>query len=188
MFRMKNGAHNTTNVKNTTPNTFVAFCSNRRIRPCLDEFLDMTLEFLEWCVLGVRCGLTPTGCLALIDLLDLTFLVGVDNVVRAPPKLDPLRNLLASSHVTIDAAPLLDLLEYGVEGGPSSDLKLPFLEVYPLQPLISPPGTIITSVVRRGGVDSVPKYGQVHGGGNRRPSSELRDFAVRGAGARRPSF
>jgi hypothetical protein len=46
---MKNGAHNITKVKNTTPNTLVAFCSKRIIRPCLEEFLEITLEFLEWC-------------------------------------------------------------------------------------------------------------------------------------------
>lgn len=46
---MKKGAHRITNVKNTTPSTLVAFCSKRIILPCLDEFLDITLEFLEWC-------------------------------------------------------------------------------------------------------------------------------------------
>lgn len=119
-----------------------------------------------------------------IDLWRI-LLAGVDKVVLAPPKLDPLLNLLASSHVTIEAAPRLDLRKKGVDGG--SSFIFPFLG-YPLQPLISPPGTIITSVVLLGGVDSDPKYGQVHGGGKRRPSSELLDFAVRVAGASRPSL
>lgn len=48
-FSTKNGAHSMTNVKNTTPSTFVAFCSSRMIRPCRDEFRDITLEFREWC-------------------------------------------------------------------------------------------------------------------------------------------
>lgn len=47
-FKTKNGVHKITNVKNTTPNTFVAFCSSRMMRPCRDEFRDMTLEFREW--------------------------------------------------------------------------------------------------------------------------------------------
>lgn len=53
---------------------------------------------------------------------------------------------------------------------------------------MSPPGTIITSVVLLGGVDSDPKYGHVQGGGRRRPSSELLDLAVKVAGASRPSL
>lgn len=109
---------------------------------------------------------------------------GVDNVVLAPPKLDPLRKRLASSQVTIDAAPRLDRLNKGVD---CSSFMLPF-RGYPLQPLISPPGTIMTSVVRLGGVESEPKYGQVHGGGSNNPSSELRDLAVNVVGARRPSL
>lgn len=32
-----------------TPRTFVAFCSNLIIRPCLEEFREITLEFREWC-------------------------------------------------------------------------------------------------------------------------------------------
>lgn len=47
-FNTKNGAHNITNVKKTTPSTLVAFCSSRIIRPCRDEFLDITLELREW--------------------------------------------------------------------------------------------------------------------------------------------
>lgn len=44
----KNGAHRITKVKKTTPRTLVAFCSSLMIRPCLEEFLDITLEFLLW--------------------------------------------------------------------------------------------------------------------------------------------
>lgn len=47
---------------------------------------------------------------------------------------------------------------------------------------------MMTSVGFLGGVDSAPKYGHVHGGGKRRPSSELLDFAVKVAGANRPSL
>lgn len=47
-FNTKNGAQRMTNVKKTTPSTFVAFCSNRMIRPCRDEFRDITLELREW--------------------------------------------------------------------------------------------------------------------------------------------
>ena len=46
-FSTKNGAHNITNVKNTTPSTFVAFCSNLIIRPWRDELREITLEFRE---------------------------------------------------------------------------------------------------------------------------------------------
>lgn len=45
--RTKKGAHKMTKVKNTTPNTFVAFCSSRMILPCLEEVLDKTLELRE---------------------------------------------------------------------------------------------------------------------------------------------
>lgn len=48
-FNTKNGAHNMTNVKNTTPSTFVAFCSRRMMRPWREEFREMTLELREWC-------------------------------------------------------------------------------------------------------------------------------------------
>lgn len=108
--------------------------------------------------------------------------LGVDNAVLAP-KLEPRRNLLASSQVTMDDAPRLGRLK---KLGESSGFRFPFLG-NPLHP-ISPPGTIMTSVVRRGGVASDPKYGQVHGGGSNSPSSELRDFVERVTGARRPSF
>lgn len=48
---------------------------------------------------------------------------------------------------------------------------------------------MMTSVVRLGaGVDSEPKYGQVQGGGNSNPSSELLDFVVKVAGTKRPSL
>lgn len=87
--------------------------------------------------------------------------------------------------MTIEDAPRLDLLKNGVD---CSSFRFPFLG-YPLQVFISPPGTIITSVVRRGaGVDSEPKYGQVQGGGSNNPSSELRDFVVKAVGAKRPSL
>lgn len=106
----------------------------------------------------------------------------MDKVVLAPPKLDPLRR--ASSQVTMEVAPRLDLLKNGVDG---SSFILPF-RGNPLHEFISPPGTIMTSVVRLGGVDSVPKYGQVQGGGSKRPSSELRDLAVKFVGASKPSL
>lgn len=53
ILRRKNGAHRTTNVKNTTPKTLVAFCSKRSILPWREEFLEITLDVLEWCGLGV---------------------------------------------------------------------------------------------------------------------------------------
>lgn len=54
----KNGAHNITNVKNTTPSTLVAFCSSRMMRPWRDELRDMTLELREWCdrMVALRCS------------------------------------------------------------------------------------------------------------------------------------
>lgn len=67
--------------------------------------------------------MTDVCGLALTDLCRIA--LGVDRVVRAPPKLDPLLNLLASSHVTIEAAPLLDRLNSGVDG--SSGFRFPFL-------------------------------------------------------------
>lgn len=121
----------------------------------------------------------------MLALCGRIFLIGVDKVVRAPPILEPRLNLLASSQVTMDEAPRLDRLKTGVHG--SSGFTLP-LRGNSLQPSISPPDTIITSVVRLGGVESLPKYGQVHGGGSSSPSSELLDFAVNAAGANRPSL
>lgn len=49
----KKGVHRNTNVKNTTPNTLVAFCSSRMMRPCRYELRIMTLDRLA---LFDRCG------------------------------------------------------------------------------------------------------------------------------------
>lgn len=46
--RTKNGAQRTTNVKKTTPRTFVAFCSSLMILPCRELFREATLLVLEW--------------------------------------------------------------------------------------------------------------------------------------------
>lgn len=47
-FSTKNGAHKITNVKNTTPRTFVAFCSSRMILPCRELLREITLLLREW--------------------------------------------------------------------------------------------------------------------------------------------
>lgn len=114
-----------TNVKNTTPNTLVAFCSSRMMRPCRDEFRDITLELREWWdrMVVVRCNrhgddgaLLALGMSPLIILLwlrnvaerrnggvgDGTFVGVKSNDVRAPPKLEPRRWFRRMSHVTIE--------------------------------------------------------------------------------------
>lgn len=61
-------------MKNTTPSTLVAFCSSRMIRPCRDEFLDITLELREWCDRTVPQRLNRHG----VDLFDVVLLVTVN--------------------------------------------------------------------------------------------------------------
>lgn len=70
-FNTKNGAHKITNVKNTTPNTLVAFCSRRMMRPWRDEFRDITLELREWCDRTVPQRLNKHG----VDLFELLLLL-----------------------------------------------------------------------------------------------------------------
>lgn len=65
-----------TNVKNTTPNTLVAFCSRRMIRPWRDEFRDITLEFREWCERTVPQRLNKHG----VDLFELVLLLFTFNI------------------------------------------------------------------------------------------------------------
>lgn len=120
-----------TNVKKTTPNTFVAFCSSRMMRPWRDEFRDMTLEFREWCERMVAPRVIRHGIdlfvaagsavpLAFMPLMRLWLrsvaerrsgdaivgtLFGVsNNVVLCPPKLEPRRDrwLRLVSHVTTE--------------------------------------------------------------------------------------
>lgn len=120
-----------TNVKKTTPNTFVAFCSSRMMRPWRDEFRDMTLEFREWCERMVAPRVIRHGVdlfatvesavpLAFMPLMRLWLrsvaerrsgdaivgtLFGVsNNVVLCPPKLEPRRDrwLRRVSHVTTE--------------------------------------------------------------------------------------
>lgn len=75
-----------TNVKKTTPSTFVAFCSSRMMRPCRDEFLEITLEFREWCERTVAAR-ANSDCADFIVFVFVLALKMFESMLWAPLKL-----------------------------------------------------------------------------------------------------